>query len=531
MELLPIKSIELPSPIFCINHVIHRKVMKKFLFFIDFKGSRSALKEFMNHMNEKQIAEDGKKDLTKHLRHIHQAVAEKLIYLAIQQHISKLNTFKANKSLVRTDPTKHVEIVTNRRELRNLFDKRYSLATMSRAIDRLIDRGVLKERISHGPCHNFQLRINPQVLAIYNLETAQHVPTGKFSKRSQSAINQILKTKCKPFNKETESINNKISSLKTVDKVTGQSPERNCEKQVHDKRQEPEKFTKPAVEIASIPKENSFEKKKKELAVKLVTFMFTILFSFRKLWEDEEEVCRKIMVDSYLSGCKNEKELEETAKKIEWSIQAVKRNRKKHKMFTPKTWTIAPRKFLSPGRLSLVNVMNKWYENNQKRRAYDKVDEKPFDEEQAETYLFEIKRFLFANPNIRSAKRIVELSNKAQAYLKEKFSAEYYFRLRDFAANPLAITALKQSNFRDNPNNEVINEVFKVVSTTQKGVTEHLEQQTFDKQFDALAKKLRNRKVAINPKYQPLFKLTVAGIIPRNRDEQTFKLMNYYTKL
>ncbi len=90
-----------------------------------------------------------------------------------------------------------------------------SMSTVQRYIKRLIDAGVIVKKVNHGPVNNYELYLNPALLAIYNV--MQKVASLQFFETHYQSVKNSLRSICPPFTQRTGYLYIKV--LNSVDKA------------------------------------------------------------------------------------------------------------------------------------------------------------------------------------------------------------------------------------------------------------------------------------------------------------------------
>lgn len=180
---------------------------------LDFKSSLEAFHLFAGEYNRD-------KPLRKQLRPQHSKLFARVLTLVSRQLYNRNELFKDTPEFRILDNSQCLQLSTNRKAL-SWVEKTIQINgnTVYRQILRLMEAGVISEKVNHGSQMNFDLLINPDFLLIKDFANPDYVPSSKFLKDENPQNKTSLNTSFTPehLTPEKELFNN---SNIAVDKVS-----------------------------------------------------------------------------------------------------------------------------------------------------------------------------------------------------------------------------------------------------------------------------------------------------------------------
>lgn len=342
------------------------------------------------------------------LKKAHFDVYEIVLYLLIRK----------NNPQELTDLADCVAVTTSRQEILNLYSQRLSdtdpfrpinpsLETIWRHIKRLEEAEILRKTRIKG-MNLFRLHVNPKALEICDMELKKSVFSGTSSKTATSP-EMIAKSKLYESNTKEEK---EKSNTKVVDKaVSGQKPD-GFKKTTNETKTEntrevvenpgparaesetffnqQEKISKMAVEETDRYKRTNFQVQRYKYAAVFETYKYLLSmvftdtkvpfesygqilnhpFSFSlnlpklNLFAEHNTALNTLL--AYFAGAKTYQEIDRVRISLNKSIELGRRNILRNKLNID---FLTPSKYLKRGKISLVNVLEKWLPNYIERQA------------------------------------------------------------------------------------------------------------------------------------------------------------------
>jgi len=129
--------------------------------------------------------------------------------------------FKDTPSLLEKEAISAVILMTNRKRLSGRTKK--SEATIYRLTERLIDAGIISDKINHGTQHDYELHLNHEMVPISDYKNEGYDPLLEILKNSiDTTIQETLRSICTPCSSNMNIYNNKIitENFQEHDKVS-----------------------------------------------------------------------------------------------------------------------------------------------------------------------------------------------------------------------------------------------------------------------------------------------------------------------
>ena len=280
------------------------------------------------------------RELSKRLRSPHY----ELFYKIVRFYISRLDSDKklfGNGSIISMNSNDIPTLRTNNTKLAKELKR--NNATIYRQIIRLVDAGVILEKIFHGSNHDFELLINPKFLLIFDVNNPKYVPNTEFLTNSYSADNHgNCKTSksskianCNHNQNILETINNKIILLKSIPtNRDGLKETENTEKITGS--------TEASGRVTSAEREYSarlraadarFDHLKKRYAQLLFANALDNIWGGYNIYDTEKERALQYVTKNYFEHCKNEASLFHTFSEFKWRVEAAGRFLKRQDHF------------------------------------------------------------------------------------------------------------------------------------------------------------------------------------------------------
>jgi hypothetical protein len=176
--------------------------------------------------------------LRERLRPQHAKLFARVLTLLARHYYNNNRLFRDTPGLRQVDASRPQVLATNRKAL-SWVEKTLQINgnTVYRQLLRLVDAGVIAQKVNHGSQMNFELWINPGFLLINDLENPGHTPSSKYLESGNAGTQPSLNTSFPPGSliPEKELSNNlnidvdKVS-LPTVRDALVKEPERTAKK-------------------------------------------------------------------------------------------------------------------------------------------------------------------------------------------------------------------------------------------------------------------------------------------------------------
>lgn len=159
---------------------------------LDFKSSLDAYHQFAGEYNKD-------KPLGQQLRPQHSKMYARILTLMARHYYKRNELFKETPDFRQIDDSKPQELSTNRKAL-SWVEKTIQINgnTVYRQLLRLMDAGVIADKINHGSQMNFELLINPDFLLIKDLINPDYHPESKYLENENTALKTSLNTSFTP---------------------------------------------------------------------------------------------------------------------------------------------------------------------------------------------------------------------------------------------------------------------------------------------------------------------------------------------
>jgi len=290
-----------------------------------------------------QMKEEGAKHVQT-LKSVHRALFQDLITQVKGQLNYYRKLFNNSTSALAIDPAQPFVLMTNNKKVQSRTAK--DPATVWRNIKRLMDAGVILEKVNHGTRADYELHINPEFLLISDLAANNQ-------QNSESAENGRLKgvlvAKCKPTLIDKNIENNRIIPVDN-EKLNGvslsanhsQSTDRNNYKnrgkqgdfsgnanpspeiKPENNRQEQNSAAPAAAAINFLENTPSDPQERlgwfrAQFAIWLVQYMLKVLFAYHKHYKPAIYKAMEYAV-VYFDGCKTYKEFLNRFEVLKWRV-------------------------------------------------------------------------------------------------------------------------------------------------------------------------------------------------------------------
>ncbi len=316
---------------------------------LDFKSSLDAFHQFAGEYNKD-------KPLREQLRPQHSKLFARILTLLSRQLYKRNELFKDTPEFRRIEDTETMLLSTNRKALSWVENTiQINGNTVYRQILRLMDAGVISEKVNHGSQMNFDLFITPDFLLIKDLITPDYVPTSKYLKAEKTQNKTSLNTSFtpEPLTPEKELSNN---SNITVDKVSLPAVRDDIVKE--QERTEKKTFEKEHWGISQNQSGNQtgideksrqfiqqWKEKEQQVAPARITklreyqkgaarwfFWYTInqLFDGRSINTAHLENTLSYVEQYYFTQCHSLKTIENTRRLFQWRIDKAKKTIERH---------------------------------------------------------------------------------------------------------------------------------------------------------------------------------------------------------
>lgn len=415
---------------------------------LDFKSSLEAFHQFAGEYNKD-------KSLGEQLRPQHSKLFTRVLTL-LSRHFYKQNElFKDTPEFRVIEDDVPLKLSTNRKALSWVENTiQINGNTVYRQLLRLMDAGVISDKINHGSQMNFELLINPEFLLITDLTNPDYVPSSKFLMDGKTKEKALLNTSFtpEPLTPEKELSNN---SNITVDKVSlpavrdglvieqERAGKKNFEKEhwgisqnqtgnktgIDEKSREfIEKWKEKEQQVAPA-RESKLREYQKGAARWFFWYTLNQLFEGRSINTAHLENTLSYVEQYYFSNCLSLKAIEHTRRMYQWRIAKAKRNIERHNVnmqwIFPGQYLDLNRKGINPqtGKpfMSFANTAS-WpqkFEHLQRKKKHEQHKSRDFD------LLNKQLRLYLNNPNLNQFRRCEAYVKKNIPHLMGHFLSQF----------------------------------------------------------------------------------------------------------
>lgn len=402
---------------------------------LDFKSSLEAYHMFAGEYNRD-------KPLGEQLRPQHSKLFARILTLLSRHYYNSNELFKDTPEFRKIDDSEPQELSTNRKAL-SWVEKTIKIDgnTVYRQILRMMDAGVIPQKINHGSQMNFELLINPDFLLIKDLTNPDYKPGSKFLESGNTQNPPSLNTSFtpEPLTPEKELSNNsnirvdkefRRSGRNELVKEQERAAKKNSEKEhwgisqsqnskpngIDEKsRQFIQKWKEKEHQVAPA-RESKLREYQKGAARWFFWYVMNQLFEGRSINAAHLENTLAYVEQYYFSQCHSLKAIEHTRKIFQWRIDKAKRNIVRHNInmqwIFPGHYLDINRKGINPqtGKpyMSFVNTAD-WprkYAHLHKAKKEERQKNTDFDKLNAQL------RIYLNNPNLNQFRR-------CEAYVKK----------------------------------------------------------------------------------------------------------------
>lgn len=316
---------------------------------------KNSLTAFLNFASEY----NSDKPLREQLRPTHAKLFARILTLLSRQIYEHNRLFQDTPEFRKINTQEPVKLQTNRKALSWIENTlKINENTVYRQLNRMIDAGVISEKINHGSQMNFELLINPEILLISDLTNPDYKPTSKNLETENKAIPKDLNTSFSPeyLIPEKEHFNNLNI---TVDKESrtivrddiGKEQERTSKKNVFKEHREivqnnSENSERSSKLIAdwnlsagqagtkeqqlAPPPESKLREHQKAAARWFFWYVLSRLFEGRSFNPAHLENTLAYVEQYYFINCYSLNAIESTRKLYKWRIDKAKRTVERH---------------------------------------------------------------------------------------------------------------------------------------------------------------------------------------------------------
>jgi hypothetical protein len=414
---------------------------------LDFKRSLEAFHRFAGQYNKD-------KPLREQLRPQHSKLFARILTLGSRQLYKRNELFKDTPEFRNIDNTENLQLSTNRKALSWVENTiQINGNTVYRQILRLMDAGVIAEKVNHGSQMNFDLFITPDFLLIKDLINPDYVPVSKYLEGEKTQDKTSLNTSFTPehlipekelFNNSTITVDKEsLPAVRdTLVKEQERTQKKNFEKEhwgISQKKTknagldenphlliEQRKEKEQQVAVAREPKLRDYQK---GAARWFFWYVINRLFEGRSINTAHLENTLLYVEQHYFTNCLSLKAVEQLRKVYQWRIDKAKRTIERHNInmqwVFPGAYLDLNRKGKNPqtGKpyMSFANTADwpKRFEHLQRKKKYEKHKQHDFDKLNTQFRLY------LNNPNLNQFRRCEAYVKKNIPHLMGHFLSQF----------------------------------------------------------------------------------------------------------